>query len=121
MLVDRSSFRSALDDSNRWILDLVRAFIDARYGDALTLLNKHEAMLLLNPFVGPHTDILLSLIRTQAIVLYVTPFSSVQIGVMANAFGTDGRQMLLSVERLVEEGKIKGRIDLIDKASWRRC
>ncbi|RSH93652.1 hypothetical protein EHS25_006298 [Saitozyma podzolica] len=100
VLVDRSSFRSALDDSNRWILDLVRAFIDARYGDALALLNKHEAMLLLNPFVGPHTDILLSLIRTQAIVLYVTPFSSVQIGVMANAFGTDGRQMLLSVLKL---------------------
>lgn len=50
-------------------------------------------------------------------MLYVTPFSSVQIGVMANAFGTDERQMLSSVEKLVEEGKIQGRIDLIDKAS----
>jgi COP9 signalosome complex subunit 1 len=117
VLVDRSSFRSALDDSNRWILDLVRAFIDARYGDALTLFNKHEATLLLNPFVGPHTDVLLSLIRRQAIVLYVTPFSSVQIGVMANAFAADERQMLINVEKLVGEGKIQGRIDLIDKAS----
>lgn len=41
-LLDRPSFHAAIDDSQSWILDLVRAFVGANYGEALTILHKAE-------------------------------------------------------------------------------
>jgi COP9 signalosome complex subunit 1 len=77
-------------------------------------LNGNEPHVLLNPFLSPHTRILIQQITTRAIIQYVTPFSTVQMGVMASAFDMPEEKMLGEVERLVEEGKIKARIDLID-------
>jgi COP9 signalosome complex subunit 1 len=42
VIVDRASFHAALGDHQGWVMDLVRAFVDARYGEALTLLRKAE-------------------------------------------------------------------------------
>jgi COP9 signalosome complex subunit 1 len=42
VLLDRPSFHAAVDDSQSWILDLVRAFVGAAYGEALTILRKAE-------------------------------------------------------------------------------
>jgi len=42
VLLDRASFHAALGDHQGWVMDLVRAFVDARYSEALTLLRKAE-------------------------------------------------------------------------------
>lgn len=42
VLLDRMSFRSAVDDSQGWIIDLIRAFMEAKYGEVTTILNKAE-------------------------------------------------------------------------------
>lgn len=42
IILDRPSFHSAVDDSQSWILDLVRAFVSAHYGEALGILRKVE-------------------------------------------------------------------------------
>lgn len=42
VLLDRMSFRSAVDDSNKWVLELVRSFVDAEYGRVLEILTKNE-------------------------------------------------------------------------------
>jgi COP9 signalosome complex subunit 1 len=42
VLTDRASFHTSLGDHQGWVLDLVRAFVEARYSEALTLLRKAE-------------------------------------------------------------------------------
>lgn len=44
-LLDRPSFHASIDDSQNWILDLVRAFVGANYAEALKLLRKAEVSL----------------------------------------------------------------------------
>jgi COP9 signalosome complex subunit 1 len=74
-----------------------------------------QPTLLLNPFVAPHLSNLMDLIRTRAIVQYIQPFSSVDLATMSNSLGMSQDILLMEIERLVEKGKIKGRIDLIDQ------
>ena len=71
-------------------------------------------MLLLNPYLSPHVHTLIEAIKKRSIIQYVTPFSSVRLGVMAQAFGLNDQEMLLQVEGLVEGKEIHGRIDLVD-------
>lgn len=40
VLLSRSSFRSAVDDTQQWILDIVRLFADAQYGKVKDLIHK---------------------------------------------------------------------------------
>lgn len=48
---------------------------------------------------------------------YVAPFTTIKIEVMAKAFDKDTGAMIREVERLVRDGQIKGRVDLIDGVS----
>lgn len=76
--------------------------------------NKQPTMLL-NPFVAPHLTAIMDLIRTRAIVQYIQPFSSVDLATMSKSLGMSQDILLWEIEQLVERGKIKGRIDLIDQ------
>lgn len=49
---------------------------------------------------------------------YVAPFSSIKIDTMARAFDRNTDDMLREVEYLVGEGRIEGRVDLIDGVSF---
>ena len=40
VLLSRSSFRSAVDDTQQWILDIVRLYADAQYGEVKALIQK---------------------------------------------------------------------------------
>jgi hypothetical protein len=106
--------------------------MEAKYGDVSVILNKAEVrdplstletgltsqpQLVLNPFLYQHTVDLISLIQTRAIVQYVAPFSSIKIDTMARAFDRNTDDMLREVEYLVGEGRIEGRVDLIDGVS----
>jgi COP9 signalosome complex subunit 1 len=74
-------------------------------------------MLLLNPFLSAHVQSLIDLIQTRSVVQYVAPFSSVRIEVMAQAFAVGIEEMSRQVEKLVEEKRVLGKIDLIDLVS----
>ncbi|KAL7424840.1 hypothetical protein Q5752_000525 [Cryptotrichosporon argae] len=114
-LLDRPGFRAALDDASKWMLDAVRAFVDAKYGEAITLLRQHEADFAIIPFVSPHVGEIMSLIRTWAYVQYVQPFSTVRVSTMSQAFGVPEDVMIDELAKLIETNKIKARIDLIDR------
>ncbi|WWC93127.1 uncharacterized protein L201_008094 [Kwoniella dendrophila CBS 6074] len=115
VLLERSSFKAQIDDSSEWIMDLIRSLVDANYGEVMRLLYRSEPILLLNPFLSSHTNILIDSIQTRCILQYVQPFSTIQIPVMANSFGLQPDQMLYLLEGLVESKEIKGKIDLIDQ------
>ncbi|WWC73396.1 uncharacterized protein I206_107363 [Kwoniella pini CBS 10737] len=115
VLLEQPSFKAQVDDSNSWLMELIRSFVDAKYGEVMKLLYASEPTLLLNPFISSHTSKLLELIQTRCILQYVQPFSTIQIPVMGNSFGLTPAEMLELLERLVEGGEIKGKIDLIDQ------
>lgn len=71
----------------------------------------------MNPFLSSHATSLGKLIKTRSIVQYVEPFSSVKISTMASAFRVSEKDMMYTVDELVSDGSIKGRIDFIDKVS----
>jgi len=114
-LVDRTSFREALGDEQGWIMDLIRAFMDAHYGEVSRILQKQEPYLLLNPLLCANVSALIELIHSRSIVQYVSPFSSVQIQTMAGVFKMTEEEMMNTVEKMVEKGRIQGRIDGVDK------
>jgi hypothetical protein len=108
--------------------------MDAKYGQVNILLEKAEVScfcpiirelissqfqpyLLLNPFLSHYVRDLINLIQTRAVVQYVAPFSSVKIEIMAKAFDRSVGNMLYEVEGLVKDGRIQGRVDLIDGVS----
>ncbi|KLT39155.1 PCI-domain-containing protein [Cutaneotrichosporon oleaginosum] len=115
VLLDRPSFHAAIDDSQAWILDLVRAFVGAHYGEALAILRKAEPYMILNPFLAAHTADLLKKIRQRALVQYIAPFSSVRIAQMAAAFETAEDAMVHEVCQLAEDGSVQARVDLVDR------
>jgi COP9 signalosome complex subunit 1 len=49
ILLDRPSFRTALGDEQGWIVDLVRALLDAEYSELGPLLRKAEVCLSFSP------------------------------------------------------------------------
>ncbi|WWD04033.1 hypothetical protein V865_002096 [Kwoniella europaea PYCC6329] len=114
VLLENPNYKSQIDDSNSWLIDLINSFVDADYGQVMRLLYKSEPILLLNPFLSAHTTTLIDLIQTKCILQYVQPFSSIRIQTMANSFGLTEEQMLGLVEGLVEGKEIRGKIDLID-------
>ncbi|EIW72319.1 hypothetical protein TREMEDRAFT_14118, partial [Tremella mesenterica DSM 1558] len=113
-VLDNMAFRATVDDGSAWVIDLVTAFVDARYADVEVLMKKNEWMILLNPFLSPHSKKIQGLVRTKALVQYTEPFSSVSVHMMSQALGVKAELLLEDLEKLVEEGRINGKIDLID-------
>jgi len=129
-LLSATSFSSALADDQQWLLEAVRLSSEAQYGEMTILIQKAtvsrpcsisnvttniQPTLLLNPFIAPHLTAIMDLIRTRAIVQYIQPFSSVDLATMSSSLGMSQETLLMEIEQLVEQGKIKGRIDLIDQ------
>lgn len=48
---------------------------------------------------------------------YIQPFSTVSLASMSSATGIAVDPLLSEIEDLLEKGKLKGKIDLIDKVS----
>ena len=131
-LLESSALRGTVDDGESWIMDLISAYMNAQYAEVNTIMRKaqvseHQSlaviaevlqpMILLNPFLCAHTTALIDLIQTRSIVQYVAPFSSIQLSVMSVALGVKSDELLYAVERLIGEGKIQGKLDLIDMVS----
>lgn len=114
VLLDRGSFRAALSD-RPWVIDLVSAFVDARYGAALDLVRQAQPHMLLNPWLAPHAADLAQKIRTRALVQYLEPFASVRVAAMADAFATSEDDMMRELCTLAEQGTVDVRIDAVDR------
>ncbi|WVQ75266.1 hypothetical protein IAR50_004879 [Cryptococcus sp. DSM 104548] len=114
LLLDRQSFRASVGDNLPWVLELVQSFVGGKYDKVMIILHDAQPALLLNPFLSPATKNLISHIQTSAITQYITPFSTISLHNMASAFTLTYPAILEIVERLVNGGDVKGKIDLID-------
>ena len=93
------------------VQDLIMAFYECRYSDALQFMEKIRPRLAIDPFIAPHATLLLRQIRSKALVQYFLPYSAVDMKLMATAFACTVQELEMELKNLIVEGDIQARID----------
>ncbi|QRV84715.1 hypothetical protein RhiJN_12731 [Ceratobasidium sp. AG-Ba] len=95
-----------------YIREIIDAYTTNNFKVVLDLLERHWASL--TP-LHPIRFALTSLIRDRALILYTTPFASIRLQRLADAFGLPLSEVEAHIVRLVKEGQVKGRVDAHEK------
>ncbi|KAF8607407.1 PCI-domain-containing protein [Ceratobasidium sp. AG-I] len=98
-----------------YIREIIDAYTTNNFKVVLDLLDRHSSRHALDIVLSPHVSALTNLIRDRALVLYTTPFASIRLQRLADAFGLPLADVEAHVVRLVKEGQIKGRVDASEK------
>jgi COP9 signalosome complex subunit 1 len=118
-VIDNSDFRNFLELVPE-IRDIVHDFYNSKYGSCLTALDKIRGDLQLDLHLHDHVNSLYSKIRNKAIVQYFSPFVSVDLNNMAQAFATDVATLEKELAALIVDGTIQARIDSHNKRLYAR-
>jgi len=113
-LIDNVSFKSFLEIVPD-VRELINDFYSCRYASCLALLEKIRPELLLDIYLHDHVRELYEKIRNKALVQYVSPFTTVDLHRMAEAFTTNVLNLEKELARLIMEKQIEGRIDSQNK------
>jgi len=95
--------------------ELIFDFYGSRYSSCLALMEKVKGDLLLDIYIGRHTEALYRMIRSRALIQYFTPYASVQMSTMAQAFSTSVEDLQKELAALIMKKEIKARIDSHNK------
>ncbi|MCO5594290.1 hypothetical protein L7F22_048319 [Adiantum nelumboides] len=87
----------------------------SRYASCLGYLQKLKTNLLLDIHLHDHVESLYTLIRHKALIQYTTPFISVDLNRMADAFKTTVAGLEKELAALIMENQIQARIDSHNK------
>ncbi|KAG8741805.1 hypothetical protein FRC10_002404 [Ceratobasidium sp. 414] len=98
-----------------YIREIIDAYTTNNFKVVLDLLDRHWARHALDIVLAPHVTALTSLIRDRALILYTTPFASIRLQRLSDAFGLPLSEVETHVVRLVKEGQVKGRVDASEK------
>lgn len=118
--LSRSELRSSVLESHAFrgqlelcpaLREAIFAFHAARYATCLERLAQLKPELLLEPFLRPHADKLLGLVRTKALVAYFAPYATVSMAAMAASFSQPLPELEAELAKLITDGTIRGRID----------
>lgn len=121
---ERRSLKSALLESETFTYyleqepytrDILEAYMSSKFRTVLQLLDRHSSRHMLDNQLAPHIRALTKLIKDRALVLYFGPFASIRLDSLAEAFGLTGEETEKSVVALIQEGRIKGRVDSHNK------
>ncbi|KAL0066287.1 hypothetical protein AAF712_006718 [Marasmius tenuissimus] len=102
---------SAFIEQEPYIREIVESYMSSNFKGVLELLSKHNTRHVLDIHLFPHIPTLLSLTRSRLVTLYFTPFSTVKLDRMAEAFGWSVQDTEEFVVNLIRGGGIKGRVD----------
>lgn len=111
-VIEHDAFRNLLElvpDMREVVFD----FYHSRYTRCLGILERIRSELMLDMYLGrdEHVDILYRLIRRKAIMQYVSPFVSADLGRMRHVFGTNRAELEEELLTLIESELIDVRID----------
>lgn len=111
-VIDRPEFRNLLELVPD-VREIIYDFYNSRYTRCLTTMAKIRPEVMLDMHLGreEHVDNLFRLIRRKAIVQYVSPFISADLGRMQTIFGTTSEELEDELLALIETGGIDARID----------
>jgi COP9 signalosome complex subunit 1 len=109
-VISNPRFKSFLDQTPE-LQALVNAFYNCRYTEALGCLERLRPRLAIDPHLAEHAALLSRQIRNRAIVQFFSPYSSVDMKMMATAFNTTVAELEQELKNLIVEGDISARID----------
>jgi len=118
-VIDNSTFKTYLElvpDLREAIFD----FYSSRYAPCMKRLEKLKATLLLDIHLHEHVDSLYQTIRNRALVQYFSPFISVDMNTMAEAFNTSVAGLEKEICHLIQDNSIAARIDSHNKRLYAR-
>jgi len=113
-VIDNINFRSFLELVPE-VREIVHAFYNSRYASCLKALEKLKPDLLLDLHLHDHVATLYTDIRSKALVQYFSPFVTVDMTRMAEAFNTPVMELEKELATLIMAGQIPARIDSHNK------
>lgn len=102
------------------VREMINDFYSSRYASCLNLFEKIKSDLLLDIHLHEHVSGLYEKIRTKALIQYFSPFTSVSLEAMAEAFNTNLAGLERELSKLIMEGSIQARIDSHNKILYAR-
>jgi COP9 signalosome complex subunit 1 len=112
--LDDSTFKNFLDLVPT-VKDLINYYYDSKYEKMLVCLDQLKEELKYDYILSPHLDTILKEIRNKAIIQYVTPYTHVDLNIMAKTFNSEVSDFENEIAKLIQNKKIKGRIDSHNK------
>ena len=109
-LLDNSDFKPYLELEPH-IREAAHAFFSARYSVTLDILERHRPDFLVDIFISPHIDLLYKEIRQKALVQAFYPYSTLELSTLSSLFSTPVPTLAAEIVQLIEDGKIKARLD----------
>jgi COP9 signalosome complex subunit 1 len=99
---------------------LINDFYSSRYASCLKHLDNIKSSLLLDMHLHAHVESLYERVRNKALVQYFSPFKSVDMVQMAEAFNTTVQRLEKELSPLIMDGQIQARIDSHNKRLYAR-
>jgi len=118
-VLDNAAFKNFLELVPQ-IRELINDFYNSRYASCLAYLQQLRPELELDIHLYDHVEGLYQKIRSKALVQYFSPFISVDLNAMAQAFNTDVASLEKELAGLIMEGSIQARIDSHSKILFAR-
>lgn len=118
-VIDNVAFREYLQLCPE-VRELVNDFYAAKYSACLSRLARLVPLLRLDMLLGPHVSQLRDAVRSKAIVQYTTPFQTVHLPTMANAFSMNIGPLEKELANLIQRNEIPARIDSHNKVLYAR-
>jgi len=118
-VIDNGTFRAFLELVPE-VRELINDFYASRYASCLKYLDKLKPNVLLDLHLHKHVESLYQKIRNKALVQYFSPFSSIDLKIMADSFNTNVAGLEKELSRLIMENVISARIDSHNKRLYAR-
>ncbi|KAK4047760.1 hypothetical protein OIO90_006059 [Microbotryomycetes sp. JL221] len=109
-LLDNVNLRPMFDFEPH-LRDIVRYFYSNQFKEGLQGLEHHKLRQQLDPHLAPHLPTLLDQIESRALLTYFSPFATVSIERMSQAFGWTEGKLVKAVTHLIDKGQLEARID----------
>lgn len=113
-LIESSSFRSFLELFPQ-VREALHDFFHSRYSSCISYLEKLKPDLLLDLHLHDHVAQLYADVRSRALVQYFSPFVTVDMRLMAEAFSVDVDVLEKELAKLIMSQQIAARIDSQNK------
>lgn len=116
-VIENAGFKPFLDTMPA-LREAVYDFYSSRYTPCMEAVSRMHSTLAADPFLFQHVDTIISSIRRKAMKSYVAPFSTLDMRMMAEAFGTDLPGIEKELIALIQSKDVEAKIDSHNKVLY---
>eukprot|EP00484_Ammonia_sp_Unknown_P016470 CAMPEP_0197035598 /NCGR_PEP_ID=MMETSP1384-20130603/13347_1 /TAXON_ID=29189 /ORGANISM="Ammonia sp." /LENGTH=515 /DNA_ID=CAMNT_0042465677 /DNA_START=95 /DNA_END=1642 /DNA_ORIENTATION=- len=113
-VLDNSEFKRFLELQPK-VASLIQGFYDSEYGKVMSGLNGLRNDMIVDLYLFPRVDHLLTAIRGKALVQYFSPYSAMDINKMASSFKVPVAEMEQELAVCIGDSHISAKIDSHNK------